>query len=429
MNNNQNIDEEIDLRELWDILYKKKLFIFIFTNIITIGAIIFAYSETCIYEVKSNIKVGFIENELIADPNVLSKILNIVFCVEHKLLSKEEFVSEVSSIIKNKKINNFIEIKTQAITNDEALKLNKKVVAYLQNMHQNKIDEYIKDRKNDIKMVEINIKNLDTFETINLIRAIKLLKTQNIVQIDEKIKKLQNQDIKNIERQINLLKRQKIVQIDKKIYFYKNMKIHSINEKISFHTKKLKEYEKLIEVIDKENKIKNDPIAHTIISLQMVSYQNLILNSQNKIEDLKMELDTTKNQTIHNLEIKRKNILNISIKNLELKIENIKNITILNLQRDKQIMINDALRKLEYRLNVNLPNKKAKFIEKIEQLKYHISEQNIKNSEVIGHYEISNYPIKPKKKLIVVVAFVLGFIIAVFLILLLNFIAKEENKH
>ena len=191
----------------------------------------------------------------------------------------------------------------------------------------------------------------------------------------------------------------------------------------------------------------------------MVSYQNLILNSQNKIEDLKIELENIKNQivpnlkmekenilnvtikdlelkidnikkvTIANLQAEKENILNVTIKDLELKIENIKNITIINLQRNKQIMINDTLRKLEYRLNVSLPNQKAKFIEKIEQLKYQISEQNIKNSEIVGHFIIKNYPIKPKKKLIVVVVFVTGFILSVFLVFFLNFIAKEEDKH
>ena len=431
MNNNQNIyqEDEIDLRELWDILYKKKLFIFIFTIIVTIDAIIFAYSKTPIYEVKSNIKVGFIENKLITDPDVLSKTLNLVFGVEDKLLSKEEFVSEVSSITQNKKLKNFIEIKTQAITNDEALKLNKEVVNYLQDMYQDKIDEYIKDRKNDIKTVEINIRNLDTLETINLTRAIKLLKTQNIVKIDEIIKKLQNQDIKQIERQIELLKEQKIFKIDKKIIFYKNIKSKSVKNKTRFHTEKLKEYIKSVEVIYKKNQTNNDPTALTISSLQVISYQNLILNSQNKIEDLKIELENIKNQIIPNLKMEKENILNVTIKDLELKIENIKNITILNLQRDKQIMINDALRKLEYRLNVNLPNKKAKFIEKIEQFKYQISEQNVKNSVVVGHFIIKNYPIKPKKKLIVVVAFVAGFILSVFLVFFLNFIEKEEDKH
>ena len=54
---------------------------------------------------------------------------------------------------------------------------------------------------------------------------------------------------------------------------------------------------------------------------------------------------------------------------------------------------------------------------------------NYKNTEVIGKIMTNDYAIKPKKKLIVIVAFVTGFILSIFLVFFLEFIRgfKEEE--
>jgi len=432
MNNGQTRyieEDEIDLRELWKIIMDRKLFIVIFTLIITIGAIIWAITRTPIYEVKSNIQIGFIGENLIAEPNTLIKTANIVFNVEDKVSTKEKFVSEVTSITANKKLKNFIEIKTQAISNDEALKKNKLVVSYIENKYKSKIDQFIlNNNNNNIIAIELKISNLKNLETKNLKRQIELLKTQKIVKIDEKIKRLKNQDIKNIQRQIELLKTQKIVKIDEKIKFYNKIKINTLNEKIKFHTDKLKEYTKSVKQIYQNNQENTDRTSLTISSLQMVNYQNLILNSQNKVEDLKIEIETINNEVIPNLQREKNNIQDVTIKDLQLKIDNINNVSILNLQREKNNIQDDILRKLEYKLKFELPNKQVKLLEQIEQYKFQNSEQNIQNSKVIGSYVVKDYPIKPKKKLIVVVSFVTGFILSIFMVFLLNFIGKENDK-
>jgi len=428
MNNEQSRyieEDEIDLRELWKIIMNKKLFIIIFTSIVTIGAIVWAMTRTPIYEVKSNIQIGYIGEDLITNPDTLIKTANLVFNVEDKISTKEKFVSEVTSISANKKLKNFIEIKTQAISNDKALSKNKEVVSYIENKYKNKIDQFILNKNNNIKAIEVKINNLKNLETKNLKRQIELLKTQKIVKIDEKVKRLKNQDIKNIQRQIKLLKTQKIVKIDEKIKFYKKTKTNALNEKIRFHTDKLQEYSKAVKQIYQNNQKTEDTTALTISSLQMVNYQNLILNSQNKVEDLKIEIETIHNEVIPNLQREKKNIKDVTIKDLQLKIDNINNVSIVNLQREKRNIADDTLRKLTYKLKVELPNKKVKLLEQINQYKFQNSEQN---SKVIGNYVIKDYPIKPKKKLIVVVSFITGFILSIFIVFFLNFIGKNEEE-
>ena len=419
-------EDEIDLRELFNTLYQYKVFIISFTIFITLIAAIYAYTKTPIYEVKSNVQIGYIGNNLIDDSAIIVKKLNIIFNIDDKPQTKNKFISEVSSITTNKKLNNFIEIKTQAITNDDSLKKNKEVVNYLQQIYAPKINQYIINTKDSIKDLEQRIKNIDNFETKNVQRQIELLKTQKIAKINEKISLFKEQDIKRIQRKIKLLKTQNITKINEKIKFYQKIKILTLKTKIKFHVKKLKEYTKAVNNLYKNNQNTKDTTALTISSIQMVNYQNLILNSQNKIEDLKIAINKINNETLPNLQREKNNILNITIKDLEQKIDNIKNITIADLQKQKENIQNDSIRKLEHQLTVALPNKKMKLKEQIEQLKFNMSLQNLQNSQVVGHYIVHDYPVKPKKKLIIIVAFVTGFILSVFLVLLYTFIRKED---
>ena len=45
---------------------------------VTVGAIVWAMTRTPIYEVKSNVQIGFIGENLIAEPSTLIKIVNKV---------------------------------------------------------------------------------------------------------------------------------------------------------------------------------------------------------------------------------------------------------------------------------------------------------------------------------------------------------------
>lgn len=365
------VEETLDLWELWKILIKRKNIIMGITSFITLLAILYVFLAQPIYEVKSNVMVGYIGEEGkrtdIAEPAVIAKTLNVVFNVEDELVV-EKFISKVSSVEINKNLENFITIKTEAISNEEALKKNKEIVKYMQDLYQSKIDRYIVDTDNEIEEKGIEIRNLEELE------------------------------VKNIKNQIEKLKTQSIVKINEEIDFYEKIKLKTLKDKISLHTKKLTEYIKSVKDIYKNSK-NSDKTTIAISSMQIVNYQNLILNSQNKIEDLKVEIELLKNQTIPNLE------------------------------REKRNIQNDTLRKLEYKLNVELPYKKVKLLEEIAQLKYQKSEQNIQNSKVIGEFVVKDYPIKPKKALIIIVAFITGLMFSMFLAFFLEFLgtAKIED--
>lgn len=54
---------------------------------------------------------------------------------------------------------------------------------------------------------------------------------------------------------------------------------------------------------------------------------------------------------------------------------------------------------------------------------------NYKNTAIVGSIMTNDYPVKPKKKLIVAVAFVTGLLLSVFLAFFLEFVSgmKEEE--
>ncbi|MEO1958700.1 MAG: Wzz/FepE/Etk N-terminal domain-containing protein [Nautiliaceae bacterium] len=64
---------------------------------------------------------------------------------------------------------------------------------------------------------------------------------------------------------------------------------------------------------------------------------------------------------------------------------------------------------------------------KIASLKEQISPLSIHNTQIIGKIEKDDNPVKPKKKLIIVVAFVTSFILSIFLIFFIEFIKSFKD--
>ena len=64
----------------------------------------------------------------------------------------------------------------------------------------------------------------------------------------------------------------------------------------------------------------------------------------------------------------------------------------------------------------------------INDLKAKISPLNITRTNIIGQIQTKNHPIKPKKKLIITVAFITGFILSTFLVFFIEFIKSLKEK-
>lgn len=423
--NDTYLEEEIDLRELFKIIWDRKVFIIVFTLVVTIIAGLYTYLKIPIFEVKSHVELGYINKEKLEDIDSLEQKLKVIFSVEDMKFEKDSFEKGIVTSIKQvKAVKNFLEIKTEALSNEAATAKNKEVLKFIQELSSEKIKEHEILLENSILNTQREIDFINNIEMKNISSQIEILKEQEIKSIDREIEIIKNQNIKNIDRQINLLKTQEIPALKTNINFLTNSKTKSLEEKINYYSKSLQIY---ISELDKLNKSieKVDTTSSMIASVQMLNYQNLITNAQNQIKDLELQIEIIRNETIPKLKYNLENITTIQIKDLQDKKENITTIQIKDLENKKANVSNEIIRKLEDKINIELQTKISQLNEKVDIQKLQNSEQNITNTKLVGEYIIRDYPIKPKKLLIIVVAFVTGFILSIFLVFFLQFIRKD----
>ncbi len=187
-NNNYVEEDEIDLKELFKTIWDKKFFIIIFTIIITITAGIYAYTKTPIYEVKSYIELGYINKESIENIDSLEQKIKVIFLVNDRKNVENSFEKGiVSSINQVKGVKNFLEIKTEALTNEAAIARNKDVLKFIQELSAEKLKEHEFILNNSILNTQREIDFINNIEMKNISSQIKILKEQEIISIDNQI--------------------------------------------------------------------------------------------------------------------------------------------------------------------------------------------------------------------------------------------------
>ena len=303
MQENKPLEEdEIDLKELFKTIWAKKIFIVIFTLVVTILAGFYAYIKTPIYEAKALLEIGEYKKNPVDDAVALEKKLSTIFIDMEKNLKDK--TSEISNISVVKGLKNFLEIKSESTSNEEAKNEILKVLTFVQNEHEKILDD---------------------------------------------VKKQKEMELRNIDLQISDIKSKSVALIDKKI---------------ENNIKNLKSLEEQLKQID-ENLKKIDTLNPSLAALKLMEKKD-ITNSINTI-------------TIQNFELESK----------------------------KDELLTTNLYKLE----------ESKKIIELSLLPH-----NYKNTQIIGEIMTNDFPTKPKKSLIVAVAFVTGFIISIFLVFFIQFI-------
>ena len=309
MQENKPLEEdEIDLKELFKTIWAKKIFIVIFTLVVTILAGFYAYSKTPIYEAKALLEIGEYKKNPVDDAVALEKKLSTIFIDMEKNLKDK--TSEISNISVVKGLKNFLEIKSESTSNEEAKNEILKVLTFVQNEHEKILDD---------------------------------------------VKKQKEMELRNIDLQISDIKSKSVALIDKKI---------------ENNIKNLKSLEEQLKQVD-ENLKKIDTLNPSLAALKLMEKRD-ITNSINTI-------------TIQNFELESK----------------------------KDELLTTTLYKLE----------ESKKIIELSLLPH-----NYKNTQIVGEIMTNDFPTKPKKILIVAVAFVTGFIISIFLVFLFNFIKQNANR-
>ena len=308
MQNKENlIEDEIDLRELFKTIWNKKVFIIVFTAVITILAIAFAYTRTQIYSVKALVEIGTFktetsQNTYIDNADSLSKKLSMIFIDLRENIEDKKY--EIVNISVPKGMKNFIEITSESISNDEAINGIKDILSYIKEEHTKLLDDVREKSIIEIKNIDISIKNIEEDKITSINKKIDLL----------------NQNISNLE------------------------------EQMSFVMETLKNINNL------------DPSISALKLIEKRDISNAIVENKSELYDL---IET------------KESLTNVDIN---------------------------------------------KFIERKKLLQSFTLEYNLKNTEIVGNILVNNNPVKPKKSLIVVVAFVTGFIMSIFLVFFMQFI-------
>jgi len=161
-------EDEIDLKELFKILWLKKNFILGITATITILAGIYAFNKTPIYQVNALVEIGNYKlhnnnnnnnnKALLDSANELVKKLNILYIDILKNTKDRDAV--ITSISTLNKTNAFIEIKSEATSNKFASTEILKVFSYIEKNHKNKLDNILNDRRSRVKSIDRQINTI-----------------------------------------------------------------------------------------------------------------------------------------------------------------------------------------------------------------------------------------------------------------------------
>lgn len=418
-------DDEIDLKKLVNIIWNGKIFIIFFTLVITILSAIYIWFSIPIYEVKSVVRIGYIDNVLLEEPKVLEQKLKLIFDVENNNPIKENsaYVTKINII---KGVENLLQIITESHSKDLAIQKNKDVINFIKDEYKYKIDEFVLKTQTNIKSLEHEINYIENVVKVNLQKEIDKINIERISKINDKIRLLKEQEVAKIDEKIRLLKEQDIFKIDEKISFLQNIELKSIDNKIRFNELKLKEYEDTIVEITKQKS--NDNTQNMLMSMQLLNTQNLILNIQNQIENLNKEKENIIDITIKDLELQKKNLIDITLNDLKIQKKNLFDITLKELELQKKNLINDEIYKIQTKLDIDIPKQILDLQDKINFEKLNIANKRAMNSKVIGDIIANDYPIKPKKSLIIIVSFVTGVVLSIFILLLHNFFREEKIK-
>ena len=179
-----------------------------------------------------------------------------------------------------------------------------------------------------------------------------------------------------------------------------------------------KEHQKILDDVKqrKELEIKNiETKISNIKDKEIVLLQNKIDIQENNLKDYKSQIELINknlskiqntNPSLAALKLMEKRDLLTFIANLNMQFIDMKN------KKDnlETTIINDLIEKKNLVQSMLLPH-------------------NYKNSEVVGEIITNDHPIKPKKILIVIVAFITGLILSIFLAFFFEFIENKEGDN
>ncbi len=374
-------EDEIDLRELFGVLKKRKKIIIATSILFVLLALAYVISAKPVYEakatiqigkvIKKNEKTGLLMSQYFDNVKNLKQYLDIKYDTSGKYRDKNAtgYIKSIT-IAKRNASRAFLNITAYAHNNKEAIKSIQKPIDDILKQDKAYYDTIIENKKDILERLNQNFIYDKTVILPQLKQDLEILKTVGLKKIDVKIKLIKSVSISALKNKI----KQNEVEISKKITIIKSMR------KESLHL------------------IKENPNIAIMISMQITNLENNIVGLKTKIIGLESKISILKKETIPNLAAEKRKLLEITIPAKEAEIDKMTSMTLPRIQMQ------------------------------IKNTKMTMKEPYLVMTHIVNKIYTHNKPIKPKKRLIFVVALITGLILGIFLAFFLEFLEKDDSS-
>ena len=194
-------DDEIDLRDLWDVLVRRKRVVFAVTAAVILLAVVYLFTLEPVYEAKAMLQIGSIDAKPVENAeNLKTKLLNIYHVNDKNIRHEYPYISTIS-VPKNS--NNLLELTVRGLDNQSAEQKIESVSIDIGKKYRDIMLSYIKlqtsyleKRKNEVARLQEQIDQLSGV----LDYQEKLLKRLSKGQDMQGAKTLSTEYSKNLEK-------------------------------------------------------------------------------------------------------------------------------------------------------------------------------------------------------------------------------------
>lgn len=397
----ENLNAEVDLFELAKKAWSYKKFIFLVTGVTSLVAGLYAFASTPWYKVAALVEIGYYKNDegeeiLLANTAEVVKKLTIKYTNLQKDADGLKYrVQKVSEERNNKKLLN---IEVVAMSNDVAKEQLDRIVDDIVSEHQGFLNARLETKR-------IQLANID--------RRINLLKNNTIVQKQQQIEYLKSVQIPRIDRQIAYIRDVAIPEAKHNIYIVDNITIPSMEKKIALGKQRIKGYEAKLKELQADNK--NMKMSDNLILRQMLEQE---LHGQ--ISNLE--------QSVASFEQQKEVLLTHTKTNAQNRLDRLTDIELENMQAERDAMVNDKLPILQKELVYLQTEEISGLLDQRSIVELSLNPYNYQNTQIVSDIVVSKNPVKPKKAIIIAIAFLSSLMLSIFGVLVYDSIKNRINK-
>jgi len=160
--------DTIDLRELLNVLKKRKKLIYLLTIFITLSTIIYSYTIRPVYEAKVTLELGKIAKTPIQNTINLKQRIETIY----ETKNDEILLPKITNVMLPKETSNIVVLKAQGTTNNTAKEKLQSAITYIGSVQDTNLNSYISQQKKKLQLTKEDIEN--NYKTmINIPKDIK----------------------------------------------------------------------------------------------------------------------------------------------------------------------------------------------------------------------------------------------------------------